>query len=215
MRCSSWRTSVAKPSVSLEGAASVVVMACGRKDGTETGRGVEARRPLFKPSGARGRYDRTKREHEARAPMLINCVAYQNGRKLADIPIEDISEYVSRPDCFVWVALFEPSPDELAEMAEEFGLHELAVEDAQQGPPAAQDRGIRRRRCSRVLHTIERDTRRCGELPRRRGRRLRRAATSCSRSATDRSRASASVRSARRARAGPAALRRPASCSTR
>ncbi|HEY5307104.1 MAG TPA: magnesium transporter, partial [Casimicrobiaceae bacterium] len=54
--------------------------------------------------------------------MLISCVAYQNGRKLADIPTEDISEYVSRPDCFVWVALFEPSHDELDEMAEEFGL---------------------------------------------------------------------------------------------
>jgi magnesium transporter len=62
--------------------------------------------------------------------MLINCVAYQDGRKLADIPVEDISEYVSRPDCFVWVALFEPSPAELQLMQEEFGLHELAVEDA-------------------------------------------------------------------------------------
>ena len=41
--------------------------------------------------------------------MLISCVAYQNGRKLADIPIDDISEYVGRPDCFVWVALFEPT----------------------------------------------------------------------------------------------------------
>ena len=29
--------------------------------------------------------------------------------KLADIPVADISEYVSRPDCFVWVAMFEPS----------------------------------------------------------------------------------------------------------
>jgi hypothetical protein len=41
--------------------------------------------------------------------MLVNCVAYQNGRKLADIPVEDISEYVSRPDCFVWVALHDPT----------------------------------------------------------------------------------------------------------
>ncbi len=65
--------------------------------------------------------------------MLINCVAYQKGRKLADIPIEDISEYVSRPDCFVWVALFEPDESELELMAEEFGLHELAVEDAHKG----------------------------------------------------------------------------------
>jgi len=65
--------------------------------------------------------------------MLISCVAYQNGRKLAELPKEDISEYVSRPDCFVWVAMFEPSHDELDEMAEEFGLHELAVDDARHG----------------------------------------------------------------------------------
>jgi magnesium transporter len=65
--------------------------------------------------------------------MLVNCVAYQNGRKLADIAIEDISEYVSRPDCFVWVALFEPSDAELDQMAEEFSLHPLAVNDARCG----------------------------------------------------------------------------------
>jgi len=65
--------------------------------------------------------------------MLVNCVAYQNGKKLGDIPIEDISEYVSRPDCFVWVAMFEPSPAELDQMAEEFSLHPLAVEDARKG----------------------------------------------------------------------------------
>ena len=39
--------------------------------------------------------------------MLINCVAYQNGKKLGDIPADDISDYLTRPDCFVWVALFE------------------------------------------------------------------------------------------------------------
>src|SRR5437762_12484519 len=65
--------------------------------------------------------------------MLINCVAYQDGRKIADIPKEAISDYVSRPDCFVWVALKNPEPAELAEMKEEFNLHELAVEDALHG----------------------------------------------------------------------------------
>ncbi len=65
--------------------------------------------------------------------MLINCVAYQNGRKLADIARSAISEYVKRPDCFVWVALYEPDPGELEAMQEEFGLHELAVDDAQTG----------------------------------------------------------------------------------
>ena len=65
--------------------------------------------------------------------MLINCVAYQAGRKLADIDKHEISNYVARPDCFVWVALRDPTDSELAEMQEEFGLHELAVEDARHG----------------------------------------------------------------------------------
>jgi magnesium transporter len=88
--------------------------------------------------------------------MLISCVAYQNGRKLADIPIEDISEYVSRPDCFVWVALFEPSMDELDEMAEEFGLHELAIDDARHGHqrPKIEEYGDS---LFAVLHTVERE----------------------------------------------------------
>ena len=65
--------------------------------------------------------------------MLINCVAYQDGRKLADIDKREISNYVSRPDCFVWVALKDSTEAELEEMREEFGLHELAVEDAHHG----------------------------------------------------------------------------------
>jgi magnesium transporter len=65
--------------------------------------------------------------------MLVNCVAYQEGTKLSDIPKEAISDYVKRPDCFVWVALKDPTQAELEEMREEFGLHELAVEDARHG----------------------------------------------------------------------------------
>ncbi|MDO8651641.1 MAG: magnesium/cobalt transporter CorA [Undibacterium sp.] len=65
--------------------------------------------------------------------MLINCVVYQEGQKLSDIPVEDISEYVKHPECFVWVALKEAEPAELDQMQQEFGLHELAVEDARNG----------------------------------------------------------------------------------
>jgi magnesium transporter len=65
--------------------------------------------------------------------VLINCVAYQDGRKLGDIPVSDIHSYVSRPDCFVWVAIKDPEPAELAAMQSEFSLHPLAVEDAQHG----------------------------------------------------------------------------------
>ena len=65
--------------------------------------------------------------------MLINCVVYEDGAKLADIPVADISDYMARPNCFVWVALSDPSPEELDELKDEFGLHELAVEDARHG----------------------------------------------------------------------------------
>ena len=65
--------------------------------------------------------------------MLINCVAYQQGKKLADIEVAAISDYLSHKDCFVWVALKDASDDELLEMQREFGLHELAVEDARHG----------------------------------------------------------------------------------
>jgi magnesium transporter len=65
--------------------------------------------------------------------MLVNCVAYQEGRKLGDIRKEDISEYLKRPGCFVWVAIKDPAPAELLEMQVEFDLHELAIEDAMRG----------------------------------------------------------------------------------
>ena len=65
--------------------------------------------------------------------MLVNCVAYQRGQKLSDIPITEVRAHLTRPECFVWVALKDPEPAELAALQEEFGLHELAVEDAQKG----------------------------------------------------------------------------------
>ena len=65
--------------------------------------------------------------------MLINCVAYQEGKKLSDIPVESISDYLEKEKCFVWVALADADPAELVVMQEEFGLHELAIEDALRG----------------------------------------------------------------------------------
>ena len=65
--------------------------------------------------------------------MLINCVAYQDGKKLADVPVDRIHLFVNEPGCFVWVALKDPEAAELEAMQAEFGLHDLAVEDAHQG----------------------------------------------------------------------------------
>jgi magnesium transporter len=65
--------------------------------------------------------------------MLINCVAYQDGRKLADIEKHEISNYLARPGAFVWVAVRDATEEELAELQAEFDLHPLAVEDARHG----------------------------------------------------------------------------------
>ena len=86
--------------------------------------------------------------------MLINCVAYQDGRKLADLDKHEISNYLAKPGCFVWVALADATQEELAEMQQEFGLHELAVEDARHGHqrPKIEEYGDS---LFVVLHTVE------------------------------------------------------------
>jgi len=88
--------------------------------------------------------------------MLVNCAAYQNGRKLADVHIDDINAYRDLPDSFIWVALKEPGPGELAHMTHQFGLHELAVEDAQHGHqrPKIEEYGDS---LFAVFHTVEFD----------------------------------------------------------
>jgi magnesium transporter len=65
--------------------------------------------------------------------MLINCVVYQDGQKLADIDIADISDWLAKPDCFIWVAMRDASMHELETMQQEFDLHPLAIEDAARG----------------------------------------------------------------------------------
>jgi magnesium transporter len=45
-------------------------------------------------------------------------------------PVADVSDYLEEPDAIVWVDLCDPSREEMLELAEELGLHELAVEDA-------------------------------------------------------------------------------------
>ncbi|EFI63179.1 MULTISPECIES: magnesium/cobalt transporter CorA [Comamonas] len=95
--------------------------------------------------------------------MLINCVAYEKGSKLADIAVADISEYIARPDCFVWVALSDATSAELDEMRAEFNLHELAVEDASHGHqrPKIEEYG---QSLFAVMHLLEPDTAQPGQF---------------------------------------------------
>jgi magnesium transporter len=61
---------------------------------------------------------------------VVNCAAYACGRKVADVPIQDISEVLKHGDRFVWIGLLEPNEELLREVQKEFGLHDLAIEDA-------------------------------------------------------------------------------------
>jgi magnesium transporter len=88
--------------------------------------------------------------------MLITCVAYRNGAKLADFDVRDIRQYIGQPDVFVWVAVRDPEPAELELLQTQFTLHPLAVEDARKGHqrPKIEEYGD----CLFVvLHMIEED----------------------------------------------------------
>jgi len=64
--------------------------------------------------------------------MIIDCAHYQDGRRRDEgaVPLEEAAARCGQGG-FVWLGLFEPSDEELAQVRDTFGLHELAVEDAQ------------------------------------------------------------------------------------
>ncbi len=61
---------------------------------------------------------------------IINCIAYCKGRRVANINISGISDALLQDDTFVWLGLHEPDEELLKSIQEEFGLHDLAIEDA-------------------------------------------------------------------------------------
>jgi magnesium transporter len=61
---------------------------------------------------------------------IVNCVSYQGGRRIADVEIEQIGQTLKQTDQFIWIGLYEPSEELLKEVQQQFGLHDLAVEDA-------------------------------------------------------------------------------------
>lgn len=61
---------------------------------------------------------------------VINCAAYADGRRVGNVKVNDISRLLLQSDKFVWIGLHEPDAALLAEAQKEFGLHDLAIEDA-------------------------------------------------------------------------------------
>lgn len=63
--------------------------------------------------------------------MIVDCAAYEKGqRREGELSMERAGEAASEEGTFVWLGVVEPSDEEFKAIAAEFGLHELAVEDA-------------------------------------------------------------------------------------
>ncbi len=61
---------------------------------------------------------------------IINCAAYTNGKRIADIELNKVHEVLKEPNRFVWIGLHEPAEEILQRVQQEFNLHDLAIEDA-------------------------------------------------------------------------------------
>jgi magnesium transporter len=60
---------------------------------------------------------------------MIDCLLFRESG-VQSIAFEDISDHVAHPDRFIWLELQSPASETVAKLGEEFGLHELALEDA-------------------------------------------------------------------------------------
>src|SRR5215204_1735925 len=65
----------------------------------------------------------------APAPV-IDCAAYCGGARVADLGIDQIRPALAHDDQCVWLGLYEPEQDVLRTVQQQFGLHDLAIEDA-------------------------------------------------------------------------------------
>ena len=63
--------------------------------------------------------------------MIVDCAVYTDGKRREGVlALPDALEASKEPASFVWIGLHEPSPEEFESVRHEFGLHDLAVEDA-------------------------------------------------------------------------------------
>jgi magnesium transporter len=65
--------------------------------------------------------------------VIVDCALYRDGRRqnAAPLALDRAAEMCSAGDGFVWLGMVEPDDAELSEVQHRFGLHDLAVEDAQ------------------------------------------------------------------------------------
>jgi magnesium transporter len=93
--------------------------------------------PLPRRGGATVQEPETKASNRICTPeevssAIVDCALYEGGvRRAGAIELKTaLAEADRHPDGFVWIGLHDPSPQVVEKVAEHFGLHPLAVEDA-------------------------------------------------------------------------------------
>ena len=63
---------------------------------------------------------------------IVQCVEYDQGRRLRELSLDEVSDVLEGETGgrFIWIGLYEPEEWMLHKVQQEFGLHELAIEDA-------------------------------------------------------------------------------------
>ena len=109
-----------------------------RESGTWS-RGKPLSRALAAPVRAMNRFLGTAdgraggdRAGHSQASSVVDCAVYAAGQRLPGTfsPDEALRVASSQSDAFVWLGLHEPAAAEMSAIAQTYGLHELAVEDA-------------------------------------------------------------------------------------
>jgi magnesium transporter len=64
---------------------------------------------------------------------IVDLAVYHDGKREDDVSLDKAFDACRAPGTLVWIGLHEPSEEEFDAVRREFGLHELAVEDAMKG----------------------------------------------------------------------------------
>jgi magnesium transporter len=84
--------------------------------------------PVQRPRSATRRT--RPQDRDADVPTLVDCAIYVDGRRVQPSSPERALEEATARGGFVWLGLYAPDESELGSIAERYGLHPLAVEDA-------------------------------------------------------------------------------------
>ena len=55
--------------------------------------------------------------------MVVNCAAYEDGRRVADIDIDKLDDWPAKDGRVIWIGLHEPTAELLTKLQRHFGLH--------------------------------------------------------------------------------------------